>query len=173
MEHMSTSDTPYAFVSYASADRDRALGGRRRAGRGGRRRLAGPPQHRRGHLLVRRDRRGHPGLRRAPRPAVSPAAMASPNVAQEVQLGLGEPPPPPAAAAGRRRAARPPWRYALAGRQWVELLDRPAEDWRPDLLRALAGLGLAPGRVVPARARSGQCDAAPSPPRRATTCPGS
>ena len=33
-------------------------------------------------------------------------------------------------------------RYALAGRQWIELLDRPADVWLPEALAALAGLGI-------------------------------
>ncbi len=71
----------------------------------------------------------------------SPSAMASPNVQQEVQLAWE----------GRRPilplllvAAPAPsvLRYALTGRQWVEVLDRPESAWLPDALRALAGLGL-------------------------------
>ena len=71
----------------------------------------------------------------------SPAAMVSPNVQQEVQLAWE----------ARRAilplllAASPPSegiRYALAGRQWIDLLDRPSDAWLPEALAALASLGI-------------------------------
>jgi non-specific serine/threonine protein kinase len=75
----------------------------------------------------------------------SQAAMSSPNVLQELRLAqqyhrlvlplLVEVVTYPAA-----------MEYILAGRQWIELLDRPQDTWLPDVLRALAELGpTAPG----------------------------
>ena len=37
-------------------------------------------------------------------------------------------------------------RYALAGRQWVELLDRPEPEWLPDVSAQLPLMTLASGR---------------------------
>src|SRR3954464_940444 len=83
---------PYAFISYASADRDRALAvADALAGAGvaawlDRRSIAGGTSW-------SADTSQASGGCAAPVLLVSPAAMASPNVAQEVQLG-GEPPRP-------------------------------------------------------------------------------
>src|SRR5207244_3294268 len=41
-------------------------------------------------------------------------------------------------------------RYALAGLQWVELLDPSTDDWLARLLHALARLGLGSGSRQPA-----------------------
>jgi non-specific serine/threonine protein kinase len=67
--------------------------------------------------------------------------MASPNVHQEIQVAFES-----------RRPILPmifsptelpdPVTYALAGRQWVEVGDRPDEEWLPSALRALSSLGL-------------------------------
>src|SRR5690242_15705157 len=64
------------------------------------------------------------------------AAMRSPNVTQEVRLALEE-----------RRPIIPllvqpvtfpdELRYALVGRQWIELLERPTAAWLTDLRAAL------------------------------------
>lgn len=35
--------------------------------------------------------------------------------------------------------------YALAGRQWVEVADRPPEEWLPGALASLAEFGVLPG----------------------------
>lgn len=71
----------------------------------------------------------------------SPASMASKNVRQEVQLAFE---------ADRSLIPRilesadvpPEVGYALAGRQWIELLDHPSDLWLPSLLRALRRLGV-------------------------------
>ena len=79
----------------------------------------------------------------------SGASMESPNVQQEVQLAWEN----------RRpivplllTQARPPeaLQYALAGRQWLDLVDHSEEEWLPLLLRALRELGIA--------ARAGRSD---------------
>src|ERR1035437_8793767 len=89
---------PYVFLSYASADRERAL------------QIA--------DLLETRD------------VAVlsSPASMASPNVQQEIQLAWESRRPilPLILEAAHQPEAI---RYALAGRQWVEILARAADAW--------------------------------------------
>src|SRR5207253_4979987 len=71
----------------------------------------------------------------------SPASLASPNVQQEVRLAWEEQRP---ILPLRLEAVPIPreLRYPLAGRQWVELLERPEDAWLPDVLRALAGLGM-------------------------------
>src|SRR5437660_9562402 len=81
----------------------------------------------------------------------SARSLVSPNVQQEVRLAweeqrpilplLLEPVPIPREL-----------RYPLAGRQWVELLERPETDWLPEVLRAFAGLGVIPTRPQPAAA---------------------
>jgi predicted ATPase len=101
----------------------------------------------------------------------SASALASPNVQQEIQLAWDS----------RRPilplmldSARPPEaiRYALAGRQWIDVLDRPDEQWLPDVLRALAGLGVRssaqPGATAGDRVAS---SAAPSVFRPASEAP--
>ncbi|MHB8575591.1 MAG: toll/interleukin-1 receptor domain-containing protein [Dehalococcoidia bacterium] len=80
----------------------------------------------------------------------SAAAYRSPNVQRELNLAveenrpllplLLEPAPQPREV-----------RYALAGRQWLELLDRPEADWLPRLLEALARLGLAAAFAIEPR----------------------
>ena len=40
-------------------------------------------------------------------------------------------------------------RYALAGRQWLELLERPTDAWLPAVLRALASLGVPAAEQAP------------------------
>lgn len=81
----------------------------------------------------------------------SPAAMRSANVRQELQLAWD-----------RGRPCLPvvleqtPYpdevEYLLAGRHWIELLDRPEEDWLPEVLHALGRLGVpaANGAAEPA-----------------------
>ncbi|HET7038047.1 MAG TPA: tetratricopeptide repeat protein [Thermomicrobiaceae bacterium] len=74
---------------------------------------------------------------------ITPASMQSRNVRQEIQLAweydrkilplvLQTAPLPNAV------------EYALAGTQWVEILDAPEEVWLNRLLQALGGLGVAP-----------------------------
>ncbi|MHB8577964.1 MAG: TIR domain-containing protein [Dehalococcoidia bacterium] len=79
----------------------------------------------------------------------TPAAVSSPNVMQELRLAWEE-----------RRPTLPilltavsfpdELRYMLAGRQWVEMLERRESEWLPDLLSALAGLGVVPSGTQPA-----------------------
>src|SRR3954447_10622350 len=114
---------PYAFVSYASADRARALAvADALAGAGvaawlDRRSIAGGTSW---AAEIVQGVRGCAALLLL----ASPAAMQSPNVAQEVQLAwearrpllpllLAPAEPPPAL------------RYALAGRQWVRRFAPP------------------------------------------------
>src|SRR5262249_25102369 len=70
----------------------------------------------------------------------SKASMTSPNVQQELQLAWDS-----------RRPILPlllepvhlseVLRYVLAGRQWVEILDRSEDAWVPSVVGALRGLG--------------------------------
>jgi hypothetical protein len=74
---------------------------------------------------------------------ISEPAMQSRNVQQEIQLAWEHdrkilplrlsPVELPSAV-----------EYALAGRQWIDILDQADPVWLPHALRALAGLGLAP-----------------------------
>ena len=60
----------------------------------------------------------------------SPASMASPNVHRELNLGVVE--NRPILPLLLERVALPDEvRYALAGRQWVEILDQTDEVWLP------------------------------------------
>jgi predicted ATPase len=66
---------------------------------------------------------------------VSVTAMASANVQQEVQLAW-ESHRPILPLLQERVVLPASVEYALAGRQWVELLERPEEQWLPETLRA-------------------------------------
>ncbi len=144
MAQPTSSDNPYVFLSYASIDREQAL------------RIADLLESH--GVAVWIDRKNIVGgtswsaeIVRGIRGcsafliACSAAAMDSPNVQQEIQVAfesrhpilplLLEPTDMPASVV-----------YALAGRQWVEVLDQPEERWLPALLRSLAGLGV----LVPA-----------------------
>jgi non-specific serine/threonine protein kinase len=135
-----SANRPYVFLSYASSDRTRAI------------QIADLLEARGVSVWV--DRRSITGGTSWSAEIVrgiegcaallvllSPASVASPNVQQEVQLAwesrrpilplLWEPVQLPEAL-----------RYALAGRQWVEVLDHPQEDWLPLVLRALDAVGL-------------------------------
>src|SRR5207237_1417980 len=68
-------------------------------------------------------------------------AMRSSNVQQEIRLALEERRPLLPLLA-ERITFPDEVRYALAGLQWVELLDRPLDEWLTQLLEALARLGL-------------------------------
>src|SRR5207237_3049506 len=70
--------------------------------------------------------------------------MRSSNVHQEIRLAL-EKRRPVLPLLAERITFPDEVRYALAGLQWVELLDRPTEDWLTQLLDALARLGIAGG----------------------------
>src|SRR6202035_4024661 len=73
----------------------------------------------------------------------SAASLASPNVQQEVRLAWEEQRPILPLLLEPVTMPRE-LRYPLAGRQWVEVLDRPEDTWLPEVLRALAGLGVVP-----------------------------
>ncbi len=132
----------YAFLSYASADRERALA------------IADLIEARGVSVWI--DRKSIAGGTSWSAEIVegikgcavlvvlvSSAAMQSRNVAQEIQLAwehdrkvlplLLDRAPLPGAV-----------EYALAGRQWVEVLDRSDALWLDDAVRALARLGLQP-----------------------------
>jgi non-specific serine/threonine protein kinase len=158
----------YVFLSYASADRERAfhiadlLEARGISVWLDRKSIAGGTSW---SAEIVRGIQGCAGLVAL----CSAAAMASPNVHQEIQLAWEN-----------RRPILPlllehthlpeAVQYALAGRQWVEVLDSPDDAWLPRALRPLAALGLPPEsrasplppmtetasavpRVTPARAR--------------------
>jgi predicted ATPase len=140
---------PYVFVSYASADRDKAFQiAERLEARG---------------IVVWLDRKSIAGgtswtgeivegikACAALLVLVSSSALASPNVQQELQL------------AWEHRRPLVPLRldlsplpstieYVLAGRQWIDVLDLPEERWLAEALRALQGLNVgpvAPGSVA-------------------------
>jgi predicted ATPase len=125
----------YVFLSYASADRERALRIADLLEAHGtsvwidRKSIAGGTSW--GGEIVR-------GIRGCSFFLVvcSPAAMTSPNVLQEIQVAfesrhpilplLLQPVQMPESVV-----------YALAGRQWIEVLDRPEERWLTEALRAL------------------------------------
>jgi predicted ATPase len=71
----------------------------------------------------------------------STVSARSRNVQQEVQLAWERDRPILPLLLENVRMP-PAMEYALAGRQWVEILDRTEESWLPALLRALTGLGI-------------------------------
>ena len=139
MQHINP-ETPYVFVSYASADRERVLSVARALESQG--------------IAIWLDQRSITGGRRWTREVVhaiegcaaclimvSPAAVASRNVQQEIQIAWDS---------ARRmlpvilvQTEMPAEvRYALAGQQWVEVLGRPDEDWLPQVIAFLRDSGL-------------------------------
>jgi adenylate cyclase len=131
----------YVFVSYASVERDRAL------------RLTSLLEGR--GIAVWLDRKNIDGGTSWSAEVVrgvqscsaqlvmcSAAAMESPNVQQEVQLAWESRRPIVPLLLAR---VRPPeaLQFALAGRQWLDLVDQTEEDWLPLLMRALRELGIA------------------------------
>jgi len=141
-------DAPFAFLTYASADRERALT------------LADAIEQ--AGVRVWLDRHSIAGgtswnaeiVRGIQDCAVlllltSDAAIRSRNVQRELQLAVEfdrailplrlEPVEYPAE-----------MRYALAGVQWVDVLDRPERDWLPDVRRALTRTGIIGGEAAPA-----------------------
>jgi predicted ATPase len=133
--------TPYIFLSYASADRPKALHVADLLAAQGitvwidRTSIAG------GTSWSAEIVRGIQGCS-ALAVLISTASMASPNVQQEIQLAWESRRPilPLILEPARMPEAV---QYALAGRQWVEVLERPDEEWTRDALRALAPLGVA------------------------------
>jgi predicted ATPase len=151
---MSGNDQPDVFLSYASADREMAL------------HVADLLEAQ--GLATWMDRKSIAGglswsaeivrgieSSRALLLLCSPAAMASPNVQQEIQLAwearrpilplILEVAPMPEAV-----------RYALAGRQWIEALDRPDDAWLADILRAFAELGVGEAGFTRSRGERGE-----------------
>ncbi len=133
---------PYVFVSYASADRERIMplvGAMERAG-----------------VAVWIDREGiHGGANYAAEIddaiercaafvlMASAAALASRNVKQELALGWRyERPYLPLLL--EAVAIPKEVRYWLEASQWTEVLDRPEQQWLPQVLTALAPLGVMP-----------------------------
>jgi predicted ATPase len=140
---MATSqETPYVFLSYASVDRTKALQIADQLESKGisiwidRKRIAGGTRW--SKEIVR-------GIRGCATLAVlsTGAALRSRNVHQEIQVAWEHDRP---ILPLRLEAIDVPddVEYALAGRQWVEVLERPDADWLPEALRALRGLGVEP-----------------------------
>ncbi len=139
--------TPYLFISYASADRDRVLplvDALQRAG-----------------VAVWLDRDGiHGGANYGREIAAaikdaaalilmtSPLSLASRNVRQEIALAW-EYERPYVPLLLEPVAIPDDVKYWLTAAQWVEVLDRPEQDWLPQVLAALAPLGVAPPPPVP------------------------
>jgi hypothetical protein len=73
----------------------------------------------------------------------STTAVQSRNVQQEVQLAW-EANRPILPLLLERVETPPAIRYALAGRQWVEVLDRADDVWLPEALRALSTMAVSP-----------------------------
>ena len=131
----------HVFLSYASADLERALSLARALERAGAR--------------VWLDRSGIPGgVSYGPEIAAaiktsgalvlccSAAAFASRNVRQEVTLAWKhERPILPLLLEPAQLPEE--LEYWLEGSQWIELLDRPDENWLPEVLRALGRFGVA------------------------------
>ena len=151
---------PYVFLSYASADRERALDIADRL------EATGVPVWIDRHSIaggISWSAAIVDGIKGCTALAVlcTPAAMRSRNVRQEIQLAWEF--DRPALPLLLEPVEYPPEvAYALAGRQWIEILDRPAEAWLPAALQALARLG------VVASVAGGR-DAAPSSPPAGST----
>src|SRR5207302_3266538 len=134
---------PYVFLSYSSTDRAQVL-------------IIADALEAAG-VRVWIDRRGIPAgaswdaaIVRAIRDCTvflvlcTETALHSPNVQQEIRLALEERRPVVPLLA-ERITFPDEVRYALAGLQWVELLDRPIDEWLTQLLAALARLGIEGG----------------------------
>jgi non-specific serine/threonine protein kinase len=142
MSHPTGSPGAYVFLSYASADRERASHIADLLETQGisvwldRRSIAGGTSW---STEIVRGIRGCAVFALA----CSPASVASPNVQQETQLAWES--RRPILPLLLERAELPEAIvYALAGRQWIEVLDGPVEEWLPQAVRALGGLGIAP-----------------------------
>src|ERR1700694_3782198 len=140
----SASPDPYVFLSYASIDREQALHLADLLEAHGiaiwldRKSIAG------GMSWSAEIVRGIRGCT-AFLVACSPAAMTSPNVQQEIQVAF-ESRHPIVPLLLERMEMPESIVYALAGRQWIEVLAEPEELWLPAALRALQGLLV--GRVT-------------------------
>lgn len=136
----------YVFLSYASADRARALAIADRLEAAGihvwidRQAIAGGASW--GTEIV--DAIEHAALVVV---CCSAAAFASRNVRQELQLAWRSERPYLPLRLDDTDAPKEV-RYFLEGCQWVDVLDRSQVEWLPDVLRALAGMGIE-GRKAP------------------------
>src|SRR5438105_1582848 len=143
MAGLPAANEPYVFLSYSSTERAQALALADALAQAG--------------VPVWIDRRGIPAgvswdatIVRAIRDCTvflvlcTETALHSANVQQEIRLALEERRPLLPLLA-ERITFPDEVRYALAGLQWVELLDRPTADWLGQLLEALARLGIAGG----------------------------
>jgi class 3 adenylate cyclase len=136
----STAKAPYVFLSYASAERERALKVADALETNGvgvwldRKSIAG------GSSWSAEIVRGIEGSA-AVLVLCSATSMASPNVQQEIQLAWESRRP---IVPLRLSDDRPPAaiQYALAGRQWIEILDRLEAEWLSAILRGLRELGI-------------------------------
>ncbi len=132
--------TPYVFLSYASADRERALQIADCL------EAAGVPVWIDRHSIAGGTSWSAAivdGIKGCTALAVlcTPAAMRSRNVRQEIQLAWEF--DRPALPLLLQPVEYPPEvAYALAGRQWIEILDRPTEAWLPTAIQALARVGV-------------------------------
>ncbi|MHB8574339.1 MAG: TIR domain-containing protein, partial [Dehalococcoidia bacterium] len=156
MAELSVSPAPHVFLSYASGDRARALALADALEAAGisvwvdRRDIAGGSSW--DTAIV--DGISHCSVFAL---ACSTASLASPNVQQEVRLAWEEQRPILPLLLEQAPIPRE-LRYPLAGRQWVEVLERATETWLPDVLRALAGLDMLP--VAPEAAAAAEAPAA-------------
>src|SRR5579884_57876 len=138
---------PYVFLSYTSRDRERVLALADRLEAAGIR-----------VWVDRRDIAGGSSWDASIVDAItsctvfalasSARSLASPNVHQEVRLAWEAQRPILPLLLEQVTVPRE-LRYPLAGRQWIELLDRPEDGWLPDVLRALARLGVEPAHPAP------------------------
>jgi hypothetical protein len=161
---MATESEPpasYVFLSYASADRDRALHIANLLEAKGisvwidRKSIAGGTSWS-GEIVA--------GIKGSTVLVVlvSPSAVISPNVQQELQLGWGH-----------RRPILPLLlssavlpsnvEYVLAGRQWIDVQDQPDDIWFPLVVRALAGWNLGQSASVSPLASPDTYPAQPDP----------
>jgi non-specific serine/threonine protein kinase len=140
MDQTSDQRAPSVFLSYASANREAAL------------RIADLLEGR--GVTVWIDRKSIVGgsswsgeivrgIRRCAAFLVvcTPAAVASQNVQQEIQVAFESKRPIIPLLLAETELPESVV-YALAGRQWVDLRVSPVETWLPELLRALATLGV-------------------------------
>ncbi|MHB8573802.1 MAG: ATP-binding protein, partial [Dehalococcoidia bacterium] len=155
------STAPYVFLSYASAEQDRALVVVEAL------QAAGIPSWLDRHAIAGGTAWSAEivdGITGCAAFIVlgSERAFRSPNVQRELNLAVEENRPLLPLLLERTEQPREV-RYALAGRQWVPLQDRTTEVWLPDVLRALAGLGIV--------AATSAAPAAPQPARLPTNLP--
>src|SRR5712692_6890236 len=144
MATQTSQSASYVFLSYASADRERALQTADLLEAQGisvwidRKSIAGGTSW---SAEIVRGIRGCAAFV----VACTPSAMSSPNVQQEVQLAWESRRPilPLILAQTKLPEAIA---YALASRQWIEVLDRPDEDWVPLAVQALGGMGVVAAR---------------------------